>query len=149
MGDIIREDTSLTWSVLLCLLIGLWLTLTRITLGSTASMANANHLIGSLLITISVIALAETARAFRVFNLFFAIALFITPFAYGAGMLATVSSIICGVLLFILTIPRRAIQRSYGKGISLFFKALGSFFETSAPCTIMQLRDRAGHRLPT
>lgn len=119
--DIMREDTSLTWNVLLCLLIGLWLTLTRITLGSTASMANADHLIGSLLITINVIALAETARAFRFFNLFFAIALFITPFVYGASMLATVSSIVCGVLLFILTIPRGTIQRSYGEWNKFIF----------------------------
>lgn len=119
--DIMGEDTTLTWSVVLCLFIGLWLTLTRITLDSTASMANADHLIGSLLITINVIALAETARAIRFFNLFFAIALFITPFAYGASMIATVSSIICGVLLFIFTIPRGAIRRNYGEWNKFIF----------------------------
>lgn len=119
--DIIKEDTSLTWNVLFCLLIGLWLTLTRIILDSTASMANADHLIGSLLITINIIALAETARAIRFFNLFFAIALFITPFVYGASMLATASSIICGLLLFIFTIPRGTIQRSYGEWNKFIF----------------------------
>jgi hypothetical protein len=80
----------------------------------TGGMANANHLIGALIVTITVVALAETVRFLRFINMFFALALFITPFIYSASMLSIIASIICGILLFIVSIPRGKIRSSYG-----------------------------------
>ena len=115
---VIREMLSggitLPWNLMLCLLIGIWLMFTRITLDAVGSMANADHLIGSLVITVTITALAETVRVVRFLNLFFALALLITPFLYSTTALATIASIVCGSLLFILSIPRGKICSSYG-----------------------------------
>ena len=68
-----------------CLLIGVWLMLTRLTLGSAGGMANADHLIGALVLTVTRERLAEVARPLRFLNMALGAALLITPFAYGAG----------------------------------------------------------------
>lgn len=119
--EMLSGGITLPWTLLLCLVIGVWLMFTRATLDATAGMANADHLIGSLVITVTVTAFAESVRPIRFINLIFAIALLITPFVYDANVLATLSSIVCGVLLFILTIPRGKIISSYGKWDKVIF----------------------------
>ncbi|WED42062.1 vitamin K epoxide reductase family protein [Legionella cardiaca] len=114
LRDMLSGGITLPWNLMFCLLIGLWLMFTRITLGTEGSMANADHLIGSLIVTITITALAETVRVLRLLNLFFALALIITPFIYEATTLATIMSIICGGGLFILSLPRGTIRSSYG-----------------------------------
>jgi len=122
---IIREmltgGVTLPWNLLLCLVIGMWLMFTRITLDTAGGMANADHLLGSLIITVTVTALAETVRALRFINLIFAIALLITPFIYSASALATLISMTCGILLFVFTIPRGKIHASYGQWNKFIF----------------------------
>ncbi|KTD18797.1 NAD dependent epimerase/dehydratase, UDP-glucose-4-epimerase [Legionella lansingensis] len=112
--EMLTGGITLPWNLMLCLVIGVWLMFTRLTLDASGGMANADHLIGSLIITVTVSSLAEVARALRLLNLFFALALFITPFVYDANLIATLASIIAGGLLFILTIPRGKIVHSYG-----------------------------------
>ncbi|WP_131782808.1 NAD-dependent epimerase/dehydratase family protein [Legionella gresilensis] len=113
--DIVSGGVSFPWSLLLCLLVGFWLMFTRLTLDSTGSMANADHIIGSLVITVSVIAFAETARSLRWINLFFGLCLLFTPFIYEANLLQTLSSLLCGGLLILLSFPRGKIYNSYGE----------------------------------
>jgi nucleoside-diphosphate-sugar epimerase/uncharacterized membrane protein len=105
---------SIPWNLALCLLIGAWLMFTRVTLGSEGSMANADHLIGALLITVTVSAFAEVARPLRFLNMAFGLALLITPFAYGAAWPATLASIVCGTALIVLSIRRGPIRHRYG-----------------------------------
>lgn len=112
--EMLTGGITIPWNLTLCILIGLWLMFTRITLSTTGGMANADHLIGSLIITVTVTALAESVRPVRLINLIFAIALCITPFLYGAGVQNTILSIITGILLFILTIPKGSIRSTYG-----------------------------------
>lgn len=94
-------------NLVLCILLGIWLMFTRITLGAGAEMADADHLIGALVITIAVTAMADMARIVRYLIMPLGAALLVTPFIYGAGDEAAVASIICGVLLM---------AASYGKG---------------------------------
>jgi hypothetical protein len=77
----------------LCLVIGVWLMFTLLTLGSDGGMADADHLIGALVLTFTVSAFAEIARPLRFLNMALDTALLITPFAYGADWLATVASV--------------------------------------------------------
>jgi len=112
--DMLEGGISLPWNLLLCILIGVWLMFTRITLDSSGGMANMDHLIGSLIITVTVTALAETVRAIRFLNFLFALALLITPFVYGVDISATLASILSGVLLFLFSIPKGKIKSSYG-----------------------------------
>ena len=77
-------------------------------------MANADHIIGSLVITVVVIALAETGRAARFALIPLGAALLVTPFVYGAGGISIAASIICGALLIGLSLRKGNIHNSYG-----------------------------------
>lgn len=112
--NMLNDGITWPWQLLLCIMIGVWLMFTRITLGASDGMANADHVMGALIITVSVIALAETVRILRFINIGFAFALCLTPFIYDAGFLACTMSILCGVLLFVLTLPRGKIVSPYG-----------------------------------
>jgi len=105
---------TLPWNLMLSLPIGLWLMFTRLTLGSEAGMANADHLIGSLVITVVVTALAESARVVRFLIIPLGAALLTTPFIYGADMTAMAASVICGILLILLSFRRGPVINGYG-----------------------------------
>jgi hypothetical protein len=77
-------------------------------------VANADHLIGSLVITVAVCALAEVARPLRFLNALFGAMLLTTPLAYEAGTAAMLSSLIAGSALIVLSIPRGSIRHAYG-----------------------------------
>ncbi|MGH6918033.1 MAG: vitamin K epoxide reductase family protein, partial [Geminicoccaceae bacterium] len=81
VGEMLSGGVGLPWNLAVCLLIGVWLMLTRITLGSDGGLANADHLIGALVLTVTVSALAEVARPLRFLNMALGAALLITPFA--------------------------------------------------------------------
>jgi nucleoside-diphosphate-sugar epimerase len=114
LGEIAGGGVALPWNLAVCLLIGVWLMFTRITLGSEGGMANADHLIGALALTVTVAALAEVARPLRFLNMALGTALLVTPFGYGAGWPATVASLICGVALIALSVRRGRIRNRYG-----------------------------------
>jgi nucleoside-diphosphate-sugar epimerase len=105
---------SLPWNLLLSGLIGLWLLFTRLTLGSTGAMANADHVMGFLVLTILSIAAAEPTRAVRYLNVLSGLTLLATPFLFGAGSAATIGSMVCGVALIVLSLKRGPIRERYG-----------------------------------
>ncbi len=88
--------------------------LTRLTVGAEGALANADHLIGALAITVAVTAFAEVGRAVRFLNVLFGIALLIVPFAFGASMPVMWSELVCGVLLILLSLRRGPIRNPYG-----------------------------------
>jgi hypothetical protein len=112
--DMVGGGVSLPWNLALSGLIGLSLLFTRITLGAEGSMANADHLIGSLVLTVISLAAAEVARPLRFLNIPLGLALFATPFIYGASMAATIASVACGAALIALSIRRGPIRERYG-----------------------------------
>jgi hypothetical protein len=114
LAEIASGGVGLPWNLALCLVIGVWLMFTRITLGSDGGMANADHLIGSLVLTVTVSALAEVARPLRFVNMAFGLALLITPFTYGVDWPATMASLVCGIALIALSVRRGRIRSSYG-----------------------------------
>lgn len=114
LGEALGTGVNLPWNLALCLLIGAWLMFTRVTLGAEGAMANWDHVIGALIITIAVIALAESARPIRWLMIPLAVGLLIVPFLHGAGMLATLSSLLCGVAVIALSLRRGPIQGRYG-----------------------------------
>lgn len=81
--------------------------LTRIALGATGSMANSDHLMGALAITVAVIATAEVARALRFVNLLLGGWVILSPFILHAeGLAGTIVRILAGLALIGLSIPR-------------------------------------------
>jgi nucleoside-diphosphate-sugar epimerase len=112
--DILGGGVSLPWNLALSGLIAVSLLFTRLTFGSTGAMANADHMIGFLVLTTLSIAAAEPTRAVRYVNVLFGVALLATPFVFDAGTAATINSLACGIGLIVLSRRRGAIRQSYG-----------------------------------
>tara|TARA_R110001606_G_C15404705_1_gene654317 strand:- start:48322 stop:51324 length:3003 start_codon:yes stop_codon:yes gene_type:complete len=103
------------WTLILSIAIGVWLTFTRLTFDSFGTMTNSDHLVGLLVVTFTIIALAEVARSVRFINIAIGVWLIAAPWLLDgiASPLATWNSVICGVLLIALAIPRGKIKDSY------------------------------------
>jgi nucleoside-diphosphate-sugar epimerase len=114
VGDMVGGGVSLPWNLALSALIGLWLLFTRLTFGSAGAMANADHAIGFLVLTVVSVASSEVARPARYVNMVLGLALVATPFLYDADLAATINSIACGVALFGLARRRGPILQRYG-----------------------------------
>lgn len=106
---------SLPWNLVLAALIGLSLLFTRVTLGAEGGLANAHHLIGSLVLTVVSIAAAEVARAARYLNVLLGAALAGAPLLWEADTLSTVVSVALGAALVALSIRRGPIRERYGR----------------------------------
>ena len=105
---------NLPWGLAGVCLIGIWLMFTRVILGTEGSMANSDHLMGSLLLTISVLALAEVARPLRFFNVLVGLWLLASPWILSGGSgAAAVGSVVAGLLVIVLSLPRGAIRHRY------------------------------------
>lgn len=112
--EILTGGVSITWSLLASSLIGIWLMFTRLTLGSEGVMANADHLIGSLVLTVSITAMAETMRPVRFLNALLGSALAIVAMVAGDTAFQMLAGLLAGLLLIALSIPRGPIRSSYG-----------------------------------
>lgn len=117
-GQVLRDMASggvgLPWTLAASIAIGAWLMLTRLTLGAQGAQADADHLVGSLVITASVIACAEVARSVRWANALLGLALVVAGWVYGATMAQVASSVACGVALLALSVPRGRLRERYG-----------------------------------
>jgi hypothetical protein len=87
---------------------------TRVTLGTAGSMANADHVIGALVLTVVSIAAAEVVRPVRYALVPLGLALFITPFVYESNGAQLVASLVAGAALIALSLRRGAIRERYG-----------------------------------
>jgi nucleoside-diphosphate-sugar epimerase/uncharacterized membrane protein len=112
--DVLSGGVNLPWTLAASVLLGAWLMFTRVTFGTEGSMANADHLIGSLVITASVIACAEVARTARYLNAVLGAALLVTPFVFDAEHAQMLASVFVGVALILLSLPRGAVRERYG-----------------------------------
>lgn len=117
-NKVLREmwtgGVSLSWNLTAAAAIGLWLMFTRVTLGAEGDMADADHLIGALALTVISLAAAEVARSLRYLLIPLGAALLATPFAFGAGSVATAASLVCGIGLILLSLRRGPIMQRYG-----------------------------------
>jgi nucleoside-diphosphate-sugar epimerase len=113
-NEMLSGGVGVPWNLLASVLVGIWLMLTRLTVGAEGSLANADHVIGALAITFAVTALAEVGRPVRYLNVLLGIALLVVPFVYGASMPVILSELVCGVLLIALSLRRGPIRSRYG-----------------------------------
>ncbi|HEY0964034.1 MAG TPA: vitamin K epoxide reductase family protein [Pseudomonadales bacterium] len=113
--NVVGGGINVPWNLAVCLAIGVWLLLTRVTLGTSGDMANADHVIGSLVLTVTLTAFAEVVRAARLLNVLLGLALIIAPFVLGADTAAMVSSLVCGAALIAFSIRRGPVRNAWGE----------------------------------
>ncbi|WP_150301425.1 NAD-dependent epimerase/dehydratase family protein [Pseudomonas profundi] len=114
LKEIAGTGVSLPWNLALCLVIGLMLMLTRITLGNAGGLADWDHVLGALIITVAGIAIAESARPVRYLLIPLGAGLFITPFLYDAPLPSLLASVACGAAVILLSWRRGPVFCRYG-----------------------------------
>lgn len=102
-----KKGLTLPWTLTASIVIGALLMLTRVLFGTEGGMANSDHVVGALVITVAIIATAEVARALRLINIAFGAWLVAAPFLLdGVGHLGAVASVVAGIALIGLSFPR-------------------------------------------
>lgn len=102
-----RRGITLPWTLGLSIAIGALLMLTRLIFGTSGAMANSDHLIGALTITVAIIATAEVARSLRFINVLFGAWLILAPWVLaGASTIGALASVALGLVLVGLSLPR-------------------------------------------
>ncbi|MBA3525848.1 MAG: NAD-dependent epimerase/dehydratase family protein [Sphingomonas sp.] len=105
-NDTVRGIT-LPWTLAATSAVGVLLMLERLLLPVPWDLANTHHVIGALVITVSVIATAEVARALRFTNLALAAWLAASPWlAPESSPAATVFSLVAASVIAALSLPR-------------------------------------------
>lgn len=106
---------SAPWTLALTALLGVWLMVAPTVLGNADRMADSDHLVGALIITISVISMGEVVRAGRYLNALLGLWLLVAPFVLsGASSIGLWNSIIVGALVIAASIPRGVVRERYG-----------------------------------
>lgn len=109
ISSALRGGVNLPWTLVVSALLGLLLMFTRPLLGTEPPMANSDHLVGALIFTVAVTALAEVGRLLRFINLPLGLWLLAAPWILdGASLPASAISVVIGLAVVALSLPRGA-----------------------------------------
>jgi len=109
------RGVALPWNLLLSVGCGIWLMLAPWVLESAGAAAHSDHLVGALIVTIAVIALADVGRATRFVNLLFGAWVLVSPWLLGGTTTsAKWSDVIVGALVVLFSFPRGPVGERYG-----------------------------------
>jgi hypothetical protein len=110
------RGVTVPWTLLASCGVGAWLMLSRLVVSTGAAMANNNHLIGALVITVAVCAMAEVARPLRFVNVTFGLWLMTAPWLLpDKTSAAGWNGVISGLIIVALSLPRgRRSAEHYG-----------------------------------
>ena len=101
------RGVTVPWTLLVSCVLGAWLMFSRAIFGTEGAVANSDHLVGALIFTVAVCAMAEVARPLRFINVLFGLWLIGAPWLLtGATAGATWSDIVTGFLVIGLSLPR-------------------------------------------
>jgi nucleoside-diphosphate-sugar epimerase/uncharacterized membrane protein len=115
LRDMVQGGVSLPWNLAASIAIGAALMFSRVLFDAAGEAANNDHLIGALVLTVTVIALAEMARPLRYVNVAFGAWLLAAPWVLdGDSTFGSFASLTAGALLIVLALPRGAIHNHYG-----------------------------------
>lgn len=111
---LLQQAQALPKALVVSAALGVWLMFTRITLDSSGTLANSDHLVGALVFTFSIASFAEVARPLRMINILFGIWLIAAPWFIGGGhWVAAGADTVVGILLLLLAVPRGQIRHHY------------------------------------
>jgi nucleoside-diphosphate-sugar epimerase/uncharacterized membrane protein len=104
--DLVRGVT-LPWPLAVLIGLGGLLMFTRLLLGNQGSIANSDHVVGALVITVAIIATAEVARLLRFVNVPLGGWLVLAPWLLeGASPAGKLASVVFGLAIIGLSLPR-------------------------------------------
>jgi hypothetical protein len=115
LGEMLTSGLTLPWSLVACAGIGVLLMCSRLIAGTEGGLADSDHLLGSLVIVVSVSALAEVARPLRLINVLLGAAVIGACFIFdGGNVWSLVLDVTAGAALIGLAFPRGTIGSRYG-----------------------------------
>ncbi|MDB2614020.1 vitamin K epoxide reductase family protein [Chlamydiales bacterium] len=103
---------SLPWNLVISTLIGFFLMFSPKFFLEKGYLADFDHIIGALIMTFSIISMAEVIRSFRYVNILLGSAALIM--AFFSSEIEMWNHIIIGVVVILLAIPKGNIKESYG-----------------------------------
>lgn len=103
------------WNLVAATACGVWLMLSPWLFSMSGSAASNTQVAGALVITVSVVVMAEVARAGRFLNVLLAVWLVVLPWVVeGSTTMAAFNNALFGLLILGLSIPKGRIQERYG-----------------------------------
>jgi nucleoside-diphosphate-sugar epimerase len=115
LPDVLGGGVNVPWTLALSALIGVGLMCTRLLFDTTGAQAHSDHLLGALVVSVSICALGEVGRPLRFANMLLGAGLMGAPFLFdGGSQLADAVGIATGALLILLAIPRGKVASRYG-----------------------------------
>lgn len=113
--EMFRAWLTSNWRLLAAAGVGGWLMFSPDVFRTTGSASNSDRLIGALIVTFSLIAIAETGRSLRLLNVLFGAWLLIAPWVLtGFGRGAQANDLTGGIAVILLSLPRGSIRGRYG-----------------------------------
>ncbi|HEX5738350.1 MAG TPA: vitamin K epoxide reductase family protein, partial [Hydrogenophaga sp.] len=111
----LREGSGLPLALSASAALGVWLMFTRVLFDTTGAMADSDHLVGALVFTVSISTFAEVVRPLRALNALAGLWLVLAPWVLtgGAGVAGAAGSVIVGLLLILLSVPRGPVRHRY------------------------------------
>ena len=107
--EFLSGGVTYPWTLVASAVIGLYLLLTPLTHGAAPPLYFSDHVVGSLVVTIAVTALAELTRLLRLLNVPLGLWLAASPFLLeGGNLVATIADVALGLALVALSLPRGA-----------------------------------------
>ncbi|MBZ0291504.1 MAG: SPW repeat protein [Anaerolineae bacterium] len=102
------------WNLLISAALGVWLMAAPSIFQTQGPAAHSDHILGALVVTVSIIAFAEVARAARFINILLALGIIALPWLLGgATPTSGINDLIIGVLIIALSIPPGKIKNTY------------------------------------
>ncbi|HYD79582.1 MAG TPA: NAD-dependent epimerase/dehydratase family protein [Paucimonas sp.] len=115
LREMLANGITLPWTLAASVMIGVALMCTRLIFGTTGAAAANDHVVGSLVITFSIMAMGEVARPLRFVNILFGAWLVAAPWAVGGYPgVAAAASVAAGALLIWLALPLGPLRSHYG-----------------------------------
>ena len=113
MAEMVVGGMTYPWSLWASMALGVVLMLSPIVITWDNGMAGVNHVVGALVLTFTVTALAIAARAVRFMNALLGVVLMFAPFMTGASLWLMGFSFLMGAALIALSIPKGDVDQNY------------------------------------
>jgi nucleoside-diphosphate-sugar epimerase/uncharacterized membrane protein len=111
------RGATMPWTLVVSALLGVSLMFTRLLFGTEPPLAHNDHLVGALIFTVAVMAMAEVGRLLRFINVVFGLWLVAAPWLLeGGSPLAGAAGVAIGLGVLALSLPRgRRSSEHYGR----------------------------------